>query len=300
MLRSPTRIRFTKMQGAGNDFVVLDATRAPLALGPDDMRRLGDRRFGVGADQILVVEPATVPGTDFSYRIFNNTGDEVEHCGNGARCFARYVRERGMIDRDTLRVSTVNNELELAIQADGRVRVDMGAPRFEHAALPFDSTGLTPRREGDFEWWPLGIDEPPTDASRPSVDRVAVIAVLSMGNPHAVIRVDDVEATPVARIGPLVEKHPRFPRKVNVGFMQVVSRSHVKLRVFERDAGETLACGTGACAAVVAGIRLGWLDARVDVDAHGGRLTIEWAGGPQDSVFLTGPATTVFEGEIDL
>ena len=293
MLTSPTRVRFTKMQGAGNDFVVLDATRVPLALGPDEMRRLGDRRFGVGADQILVVEPADKPGFDFSYRIFNHTGDEVEHCGNGARCFARYVRDRGMVDRDTIRVSTVNNELELAIQPDGRVRVDMNAPRFEHASLPFDGAGLAPRREGGFALWPLDITNPATDAS-------VEVAVLSMGNPHAVMRVDDVEAFPVGGIGPLVEKHPRFARKVNAGFMQVVSRSHVKLRVFERDAGETLACGTGACAAVVAGIRLGWLDAQVDVDTHGGRLTVEWAGGAEDSVFLTGPAATVFEGEIEL
>ncbi len=281
------------MQGAGNDFVVLDATSAPLALGPGEMRRLGDRRFGVGADQILIVEPATVPGTDFSYRIFNNTGDEVEHCGNGARCFARYVRDRGLIDRDTIRVSTVNNELELNIHADGRVRVDMNAPRFEHASLPFDGAGLAPRREGDFERWPLDIANPETGAN-------VEVAVVSMGNPHAVLRVDDVEAFPVGAIGPLVEAHPRFARKVNAGFLQVVSRSHVKLRVFERDAGETLACGTGACAAVVAGIRLGWLDAKVDVDAHGGRLTIEWAGGAEDSVFLTGPAETVFDGEIEL
>ncbi len=278
------------MQGAGNDFIVLDATRVPLALGPDDMRRLGDRRFGVGADQILIVAPPSAPGMDFSYRIFNNTGDEVEHCGNGARCFARYVRERGMIDRDTIRVETGNNQLELHIQPDGRVRVDMNAPRFEHAALPFDSTGLPPRREGDFELWPLDLGD--------GVD--AHVAVLSMGNPHAVQRVDDVERFPVGDIGPRVELHPRFARKVNAGFMQVDSRTHVRLRVFERDAGETLACGTGACAAVVAGIRLGWLDTRVDVDTHGGRLTVEWAGGAQDSVFLTGPATTVFEGEIEL
>jgi diaminopimelate epimerase len=290
MQLSPTRIRFTKMQGAGNDFVVLDATRAPLALGPDEMRRLGDRRFGVGADQILVVEPPTTPGMDFSYRIFNNTGDEVEHCGNGARCFARYVRERGMIDRDTIRVQTVNNELELHIQADGRVRVDMNAPRFEHESLPFDGAGLAPRRVGDFELWPLGLEP----------GRHVDVALLSMGNPHAVQRVDDVERFPVGEIGPLVELHPRFARRVNAGFMEVVSRTHIRLRVHERDAGETLACGTGACAAVVAGIRLGWLDTRVDIDTHGGRLTVEWAGGPDDSVFLTGPATTVFEGEIEL
>jgi len=290
MPSSPTRVRFTKMQGAGNDFVVLDATRAPLALDAAALRRLGDRRFGVGADQILVVAPPSSAGMDFSYRIFNNTGDEVEHCGNGARCFARYVRERGMIDSDTIRVETMNNELELHILADGRVRVDMNAPRFEHAALPFDSAGLAPRRVGDFELWPLAL------ADGPDVE----VAVLSMGNPHAVQRVDDVERFPVERVGPLVEHHPRFPRKVNAGFLQVVSRTHVKLRVFERDAGETLACGTGACAAVVAGIRLGLLDAKVDIDTHGGRLTVEWAGGADDSVFLIGPATTVFEGEIEL
>ena len=290
MLTSPTRVRFTKMQGAGNDFVVLDATRTPLALGPEEMRRLGDRRFGVGADQILVVAPPTAPGMDFSYRIFNNTGDEVEHCGNGARCFARYVRDRGMIARDTIRVQTVNNQLELHIQADGRVRVDMNAPRFEHAALPFDAAGLQARHEGDFELWPLGLGD----------GRSVEVAVLSMGNPHAVQRVADVEHHPVLQVGPLVEAHPRFARKVNAGFLQVLTRSHIKLRVFERDAGETLACGTGACAAAVAGIRLGWLDACVDIDTHGGRLTVEWAGGADDSVFLTGPATTVFEGEIEL
>ena len=290
MLPSPTRVRFTKMQGAGNDFVVLDATREPLALGAEEMRRLGDRRFGVGADQILIVERPTTPGMDFSYRIFNNTGDEVEHCGNGARCFARYVRDRGMIGRDTIRVQTVNNALELHIQPDGRVRVDMNAPRFEHADLPFDSAGLVPTRVADFETWPLGL------ADGGSVD----VAVLSMGNPHAVMRVADVEQHPIAAIGPQVERHARFPRRVNAGFMQVLSRSHIRLRVHERDAGETLACGTGACAAVVAGIRLGWLGPRVDIDMHGGKLTVEWAGGAQDSVFLTGPAATVFEGEIEL
>jgi diaminopimelate epimerase len=295
MQSSPTRVRFTKMQGAGNDFVVLDATRSPLTLGPEEIRRLGDRRFGVGADQILVVEPSPAPGIDFAYRIFNNTGDEVEHCGNGARCFARYVRDRGMIDRDTIRVRTVNNELELDIQPDGRVRVDMGPPRFAHAQVPFDAAGLQPRPEGGFERWPLGLQDPATGAP-------LAAAVLSMGNPHAVVRVDDVDRFPVGEVGPRVETHPRFPRKVNAGFMEIVARGRIRLRVFERDAGETLACGTGACAAVVAGIRLGWLDAGagVDVDTRGGHLTVAWAGGTDDSVFLTGPATTVFEGEIEL
>ena len=290
MTSPPRRVRFTKMQGAGNDFVVLDALAAPLALDAAALRHLGDRRFGIGADQILVVEPASKPGVDFGYRIFNNTGDEVEHCGNGARCFARYVRERGLIDRDTIRVETMNNELELRIQSDGRVRVDMNAPRFEHAQLPFDASGLAARPEGDFELWPLALDG----------GRTLDVAVLSMGNPHAVHRVADVDTYPVGEIGPQVEHHPRFARKVNAGFLQVLSRDAVRLRVFERDAGETLACGTGACAAVVAGIRLGWLGPRVDVDTRGGRLTIEWAGGARDSVFLTGPAATVFEGEIEL
>ena len=283
------KLRFTKMQGAGNDFVVLDATRAPLALDADLMRRLGDRRFGVGADQILVVDRSKTPGVDFGYRIFNGgSGDEVEHCGNGARCFVRYVRDHGLTDRDTIRVATVNNVLELNLRADGRVTVDMNRPVFEHAALPFDASGLVPRSEGGFEWWP--IDAGDTDIE---------VAVVSMGNPHAVQLVADVDTAPVASIGPVIEAHERFPRRVNAGFMQIVNRGHVKLRVFERGAGETLACGTGACAAVVAGIRLGLLDASVDVDARGGRLTIEWAGG-ESHVFMTGPAETVFEGEIEL
>jgi diaminopimelate epimerase len=295
--RPGSRLRFTKMQGAGNDFVVLDATRAPLALTPEQLRHLGDRRFGIGADQILVVEPppAGDASVDFSYRIFNNTGDEVEHCGNGARCFARYVREHGLSDRDVIRVATMNNRLELHVQPDGRVTVDMNVPMFAHDALPFDAAGLLPHAVGGFELWPLALE---------AADGVALhgveVAVVSMGNPHAVLRVDDVDTAPVATLGPRIEHHPRFPRRVNAGFLQVVSRTHVRIRVHERDAGETLACGTGACAAVVAGIRLGWLDSRVDVDARGGRLTIEWAGGPADRVLMTGPATTVYEGEIAL
>ena len=278
------------MHGAGNDFVVLDATRAPLALSAAQLQRLGDRRFGVGADQILVIEPAGDADVDFSYRIFNNTGDEVEHCGNGARCFARYVRDHGLIDRDVIRVRTVNNRLELRLQPDGRVTVDMNRPRFAPESLPFDAAGLQPRRVGDGGLWPLALAD----------GRSVEVAVLSMGNPHAVQRVDDVATAPVAVVGPLVEHHPRFPQRVNAGFMQVIARDHIALRVHERDAGETLACGTGACAAVVSGIRLGWLDARVEVDTHGGRLAIAWAGGADDSVFMTGPATTVYEGEISL
>jgi diaminopimelate epimerase len=283
------QVKFTKMQGAGNDFVVLDATRAPLQLSREQLRHLGDRRFGVGADQILVVEPARSADADFGYRIFNNTGDEVEHCGNGARCFVRFVHDQGLTTKPTVTVDTVNNRLQLHLQPDGRVTVDMNKPVFDLDRIPFDASGLQPRREGGFELWPLDLAE----------GRQVQVAVLSMGNPHAVQRVSDVRETPVAALGPLVEQHARFPRKVNAGFMQVIERGQIALRVYERDAGETLACGTGACAAVVAGIRLGWLDARVDVQARGGLLTVEWAGGDAH-VLMTGPAETVFEGEIEL
>ena len=279
------RLPFTKMQGAGNDFVVLDGTRGRIDLTPGQLRRLGDRRFGVGADQILAVERSSTPGVDFRYRIFNGaSGDEVEHCGNGARCFVRYLHAHGLSDKTTVRVETVNQVLELQLREDGRVTVDMSRPVFEHAALPFDATGLQPRREGGFELWPLLGHE---------------LAVLSMGNPHAVLRVADVDTAPVATLGPQIESHVRFARKVNVGFVQPLSRTEVRLRVCERDAGETLACGTGACAAVVAGIRLGWLDRRVEVHTRGGDLLIEWPH-DQASVLMTGPAETVFEGEIEL
>jgi diaminopimelate epimerase len=293
------RLRFTKMHGAGNDFVMIDATKAPIELSSEQLRRLGDRRFGVGADQILLVEPSRRPDVDFRYRIFNNTGDEVEHCGNGARCFVRFARDKGLTAREAIRVETMNRVLELKLQPDGRVSVDMQAPQFEHPALPFDSSGLTPRLVNGFELWPLELGDR-RGANDLRDDRRAVeVAVLSMGNPHAVQRVDDVATAPVVELGSLIERHPRFPRKVNAGFMQVVSRTQIALRVFERGAGETLACGTGACAAVVAGIRLGWLDASVDVQTRGGLLTIEWSGG-EASVVMTGPAQTVYEGEIDL
>jgi diaminopimelate epimerase len=283
------RLRFTKMHGAGNDFVMLDATRAPIELSAEQLRRLGDRRFGVGADQILLVEPSPRPGVDFRYRIFNNTGDEVEHCGNGARCFVHFVRDRGLTARRSITVETMNRVLQLELRDDGRVRVDMSAPAFDHAALPFDADGLAARAEGDFELWPIEIEG----------SRRVEVAVLSMGNPHAVQRVDDVRTAPVATLGPLIESHPRFARKVNAGFMQVESPKRIALRVYERHAGETLACGTGACAAVVAGIRLGWLERCVDVHTRGGMLTIDWQGG-EASVLMTGPAATVFEGEIEI
>ncbi len=285
------KLRFTKMQGAGNDFVVIDATRERIELSEAQYRTLGDRRFGVGADQILIVEPSTTPGVDFRYRIVNNSGDEVEHCGNGARCFVHFVRDRGLTDKRVLRVETMNNLLELRLQDDGRVTVDMNRPVFELQRIPFDAAGLTPRSVGGsgFEMWPLeGVAAHPVE-----------VAVLSMGNPHAVQFVDDVDRAAVAEQGPRIETHARFPRKVNAGFMQIVARNRIRLRVHERGAGETLACGTGACAAVVAGIRLGLLEARVDVQTRGGELTVEWQGG-MAHVLMTGPAQTVFEGEIDL
>ena len=283
------RLPFTKMHGAGNDFVVLDGTAAPLALTRQQLQHLGDRRFGVGADQILLVETSPTPGIDFRYRIYNGaSGEEVEHCGNGARCLVRFVHARGLTTKTTVTVETINNVLALQLREDGRVTVDMSRPVFEHECIPFDASGLQARAEGAFELWPLADVAPGCE-----------VAVLSMGNPHAVQRVDDVDTAPVASWGPRIEAHERFPRRVNVGFMQVLSRSEVRLRVHERDAGETLACGTGACAAVVAGVLLGWLDAAVEVHTRGGDLRIEWAGG-ESPVFMTGPAQTVFQGEIEL
>ena len=287
------RIRFTKMQGAGNDFVVLDETRGPLHLGSAQYRFLADRHFGVGADQILSVRPSPAPGIDFEYVIHNADGGEVEQCGNGARCFVRFVRERGLTSKDAVRVKTLGGVIEPRMLEDGRVRVDMGAPVFDLPRIPFDAAGLTPAIAGSWQKWPLaGISN---GGAAP-----VFIAVLSMGNPHAIQLVDDVEAAPVAQTGPLIENHPRFVRRVNAGFMQVVSRDEVRLRVYERGAGETLACGTGACAAVVAGIRLGLLDSQVTVQTRGGALTIEWSGELTAPVMMTGPATTVFESEIEI
>ena len=285
------RVRFAKMQGAGNDFVVIDATKEPFALDNAQLRRIADRRFGVGADQILVVEPPQRAGADFGYRIFNGgSGDEVEQCGNGARCFVRFVRDRGLTGKRTVVVDTMNRRLELREQSDGRVTVDMGAPDFDPAHVPFDITWLAPKkRDGGLALWPVELGNGAT------VD----VAVVSMGNPHAVQLVADVERAPVAEQGALLERHARFARGVNAGFVQLVSRTRLRLRVHERGAGETLACGTGACAAVVAGIRQGLLDERVEVEAPGGVLTIGWRGGAS-SVLMTGPAETVFEGEIEL
>ncbi|HWI84263.1 diaminopimelate epimerase [Ramlibacter sp.] len=290
------RIRFTKMQGAGNDFIVLDETRGALELTPAQYRFLAHRQFGVGADQILSVRPSPAHGIDFEYVIHNADGGEVEQCGNGARCFMRFVHDKGLTGRASARVQTLAGVIEPRIDADGRVTVDMGVPAFEPAALPFDRSGLAPLHDGGWEKWHLALG-PNADAA------IVSVALVSMGNPHAVQEVPDVDRAPVGTQGPLIEHHPRFPKRVNAGFMQIVDRSNIRLRVWERGAGETLACGTGACAAVVAGIRLGRLDRKVDVQTRGGLLTIEWAGttgAGTAPVLMTGPAVTVFEGELEL
>jgi diaminopimelate epimerase len=275
------RLKFTKMQGLGNDFVVIDATREPLALSPAQLRALADRHFGVGCDQVLIVEPPRSADTDFYYRIFNADGGEVEQCGNGARCFVRFVHDKGLTRKTQIRVGTLGGVIEPRLEADGQVTVDMGAPIFEPAQIPF----VAPQQAVVYE---LAVDK-----------KLFKINCLSMGNPHAVQVVADIEKAPVATDGPAIEAHPRFPKRVNAGFMQVVDRGHIRLRVYERGAGETLACGTGACAAVVAGVQRGLLDARVRVTTRGGDLIIAWAGTGQP-VMMTGPAVTVFEGDTEL
>lgn len=287
------QIRFTKMQGAGNDFVVLDETQGRLGLSAAQYRFLADRHFGVGADQILTVRPSPGDGIDFEYVIHNADGGEVEQCGNGARCFARFVHDKGLTGKDQIRVQTQSGVIAPRLTADGRVTVDMGRPEFDPAKVPFDASGLVPVAQGLGQKWPL----PPDGKAFPAI---VLVAVVSMGNPHAVQLVDNVDTAPVQDTGPLIESHARFPQRVNAGYLQIVDRTHVRLRVFERGVGETLACGTGACAAVSAGIRLGLLDSEVHVDTRGGRLTIAWSGQEADSVFMTGPATTVFEGQIDI
>jgi len=275
------RLKFTKMHGLGNDFVVLDATRAPLALDRDQLRFLADRHFGIGCDQILQVEPPRSPDTDFYYRIFNADGGEVEQCGNGARCFVRFVREHGLTDKTEIRVGTQSGVIVPKLEADGRVTVDMGVPQFEPARIPF----LAERRALTYQL---------------EVGGAAIeISALSMGNPHAVQLVKDVDAAPVRTQGPAIEAHARFPQRVNAGYIQIIDRGRIKLRVYERGAGETLACGTGACAAVVAGIQRDLLDPRVVVTTRGGDLGISWQGEGKP-VLMTGPAVTVFSGEVEL
>ncbi len=275
------QLKFTKMQGLGNDFVVLDATRAPIELSREQLRRIADRHFGIGCDQILQVENPRRADTDFYYRIFNADGGEVEQCGNGARCFVRFVRERGLTDKSEIRVGTLSGVILPRLEANGEVTVDMGVPELEPSRVPFEAA----RRELTYKLDVLG--------------RSIEISVLSMGNPHAVRVVDDLERAPVASEGAAIEVHPRFPQRVNAGYLQVVSRNHIRLRVFERGAGETLACGTGACAAVVAGNLRGMLDTRVTVSTRGGDLSILWEGEGKPAL-MTGPAATVFEGELAL
>ena len=276
------KLKFTKMHGLGNDFVVLDATSNPIALTPPQLRFIADRHFGVGCDQILQVEPAREPGTDFYYRIFNADGGEVEQCGNGARCFVRYVHERGLTKKREIRVGTKGGVIVPRLEPDGQVTVDMGVPVFDPDKVPFHA----PERALTYH---LDVD-----------GTLVELSVLSIGNPHAVQIVPDVDSAPVAVQGPLIERHPRFPQRVNAGYMQVVDRHRIRLRVYERGAGETLACGTGACAAVVAGVMREALDGdRVSVETRGGALVISW-GGEGSPVLMTGPATAVFEGEIEL
>ena len=275
------KLKFSKMHGLGNDFVVLDGVRQPLALTPEQLRYLGDRHFGVGCDQILLVERASQPDVDFRYRIFNADGGEVEQCGNGARCFVRFVHEQGLTDKREIRVETMKGLITLRLEGDGNVTVDMGKPRFSPAEIPF-------LHDDDVVIYNLDV-----------ADETLEISVVSMGNPHAVQVVDCVDQAPVGEHGPLIESHARFPQRVNAGFMQVVEPHAIRLRVYERGAGETLACGTGACAAVVAGIRRGLLESPVRVTTRGGDLTIAW-GGEGRPVMMTGPAVTVFSGEIEL
>ncbi len=274
-------LRFTKMHGLGNDFVVIDAIHQRFEPSPEQCRFIGDRHFGIGCDQILLVETARDPGTDYYYRIFNNDGSEVEQCGNGARCFARFVRDHGLTDKRDIQVGTRAGRIRLCIERNGQVRVNMGRPCFAPAEIPFQA-------EQEQPLYPLDV-----------ANEAISVGVLSLGNPHAVLRVESVADAPVARLGPMIETHPHFPNRVNAGFMEVVGRDHIRLRVYERGSGETLACGSGACAAVVAGQRQGLLNRWVRVQLPGGDLVIEWAGNGEP-VWMTGSANTVFEGEIAL
>ena len=274
-------VPFTKMHGAGNDFVVFDGVSRPVHLTAEKIRRLADRHFGVGCDQVLLVERPTVNGADFRYRVFNADGGEVEQCGNGARCFVRFVRDQRLTAKDEIAVETLAGMIYPRLEADGGVSVNMGVPRFEPAEVPFEAAA----RENVYD---LEVD-----------GRTVSVSVLSMGNPHAVQLVPDMDAAPVNTQGPQIERHPRFPRGVNAGYMQIVDRRHIRLRVYERGAGETLACGSGACAATVAGRQRGLLDDKVEVKLLGGILRVSWAG-EGEPVWMTGPAITVFEGTIDL
>lgn len=275
------KLRFTKMQGAGNDFVVIDATQAPVHLSHTQIQQVANRYFGVGCDQLLMVENTDTPGVDFRYRIFNADGSEVEQCGNGARCFVRFVVDKGLTDKREIRVETASGIITLTLQEDGQVTVNMGAPRFVPAQIPFD------------------VGTQATVYELPLKGETVTISAVSMGNPHAVMLVENVHTAEVATLGPQIESHPRFPQRVNAGFMQVLNAHEINLRVYERGSGETLACGTGACAAAVSGIQLGSLQSPVKVHTRGGILTIQWQGGDHP-VMMTGPAEIVFEGEIEI
>ncbi len=275
------RIEFTKMHGLGNDFVVIDATNQSVRLTREQVKFIADRHFGIGCDQLLLVEAASQPDVDFRYRIFNADGDEVEQCGNGARCFARFVRDRGLSDKNEIRVETSSGTLVLRVEPDEQITVNMGIPLFEPEQIPFQAGARA-------EEYVLQLD-----------DGSVTVGVVSMGNPHAVLLVDDLEYAPVAGLGAEIESHPRFPKRVNVGFMQVVSRGFIRLRVFERGVGETLACGSGACAAMVVARQRGLINDKVTVALPGGELMIRWEGGG-NPVIMTGPANKVFEGQIEL
>lgn len=274
-------LRFTKMHGLGNDFVVLDLISQHAHIQPKHVKQWGDRHTGIGFDQLLIVEAPSNPDVDFRYRIFNADGSEVEQCGNGARCFARFVLDKRLTAKKNIRVETKGGIIELNVQANGQVRVDMGAPRLDPAQVPFQADRAALSYQVDV------------------AGRKVELAALSMGNPHAVIRVEQLDQAPVHELGPKLEHHPRFPQRVNVGFLQVLDPQHARLRVWERGAGETQACGTGACAAAVAAIRQGWMRSPVNIELPGGSLTIEWAG-EGTSVFMTGPAVRVYEGQLRL
>ena len=275
------KLNFTKMQGAGNDFVVIDSYTQPISLTTDQIKIIANRYFGVGCDQLLMVEKTSTPNVDFRYRIFNADGGEVEQCGNGARCFVRFVVEKGLTQKREIAVETASGVILLKLQDDGQVTVNMGAPRFTPAQIPFEASAQQ-------TLYPLALAQ--TEIQ---------ISAVSMGNPHAVTVVNDVNTVPVAEYGPQIESHPRFPQRVNAGFMQVLNPHAINLRVYERGSGETLACGTGACAAAVSGMQLGLLTSPVVVNTRGGQLTIAWDGEGKP-VMMTGPAEIVFEGQIDI
>ncbi|BBO58968.1 diaminopimelate epimerase [Mycoavidus sp. B2-EB] len=280
------KLQFAKMQGAGNDFIVLDGIRQPLTLTPAQIRWLADRHFGIGADQILLVEHPSRADADFKYRIFNADGGEVEHCGNGARCFVKFVHAVGLTHKRQINVEVQKGLIRLTLQENGEVCVEMGAPLFDPACVPFDTAQIDSHTEGNDTLWPLELG-----------GKRVWVSVLSMGNPHAVQQVDEIEMAPVSHDGALIEAHSRFAQRVNAGFMQIVRRDMIKLRVYERGAGETLACGTGACAAAVTAIRRGLVDSPVTVSMRGGQVTILWEGA---EIYMVGSAMTVFNGEIDM